>query len=95
MTAAKPQTPAPTARERRRAAALAAAERAIAAATLEQLETIADRLQALAIAARMAKRPREEQAARRALALAERRLRAMRNNSGAISTPAQYPDSAP
>jgi len=85
----------PTAKERRRAAALAAAERAIATATLGQLEGIAERLQALAIAARMAKRPREERAARKALALAERRLAAMRKNSGQNSGSAQFRDSAP
>jgi hypothetical protein len=83
------------ARERRRAAALTAAERVIAAAGPGQLETIADRLQALAIAARMARRPKEEQAARKALALAERRLADMRNNSGPVSGFAQYPDFAP
>jgi hypothetical protein len=80
------------ARERRRAAALAATERAISVATLGQLEEIAERLLTLAIAARMAKRPREEQAARRVLALAERRLADLRNNSGAVSALAQFGD---
>lgn len=63
-----------SAKERRRAAALAAAEHAITTATLDQLQEIVERLLGLTIAARMAKRPREEQAARKALALAERRL---------------------
>jgi hypothetical protein len=94
VIAAKPQPPALSAKERRRAAALAAAERVIAAAGTGQLEAIVERLLAFTIAARMAKRPREEQAARKALALAERRLAAMRNHSGAFSAFAQYPDSA-
>lgn len=68
----------PTAKERRRAAAVAAAERAIATATPEQLQEIAERLLSLAIAARIAKRPKEEQAARKALALAEARLAELR-----------------
>jgi hypothetical protein len=95
VIAAKPQTPALSARERRRAAALAAAEHAISGATLDQLEAIAGRLLSLAIAARIAKRPREEQAARKALALAERRLADLRNNPGAISEFAQIPNFAP
>ncbi|MGE4172758.1 MAG: hypothetical protein AB7F41_09800 [Methylocystis sp.] len=78
MIAAKPQGKASSAKERRRAAALAATERAISVATPEQLQAIAERLLALAIAARMAKRPREEQAARNVLALAERRLAELR-----------------
>jgi hypothetical protein len=65
-------------KERRRAAALAATERAISVATLDQLEAIAERLQAFTITARMAKRPREEQAARNALAIAERQLAELR-----------------
>ncbi len=78
MIVAKPQGTAPSAKERRRAAALAAAEHAITTATPEQLDGVVERLHAFAIAARMAKRPREEQAARRVLALAERRLAELR-----------------
>jgi L-2-hydroxyglutarate oxidase LhgO len=78
VIAAKPQGTAPSAKERRRAAALAAAETAITTATLDQLEGVVERLQAFTIAARMARRPREEQAAKKALALAERRLGELR-----------------
>jgi hypothetical protein len=72
VIAVKPEPSALSARERRRAAALAATERVIAAAG-GQLETLVERLLSLAITARRAKRPREEQAAARMLALAETR----------------------